>query len=70
MIAIAFGVHAVHLIGSVDRIGQGDVDRMVSWPKRQLVDMPIEEAIARYASIELDGPLIVTARGFGICLSD
>ena len=64
MFAIAFGVHAVHLIG------QGDGDRMVSWPKRQLVDMPIEEAIARYASIELDSPLIVTARGFGICLGD
>lgn len=64
MVASAFGVHAV------DLIAEGKSDRMVAWWNRQIVDVAIEDAIADYHSVELDGPLVKTARGLGICLGD
>ena len=64
LIASAFGVHAV------DLIAEGKFDRMVAWQNRQVVDVPIEEAIAHYQAVELDGAMIRTARGLGICLGD
>ncbi len=64
MVAAAFGVHAV------DLIAEGKSDRMVAWWNRQVIDVGIEEAIADYHSVELDGPLVKTARGLGICLGD
>ena len=62
--AHAFGVHAV------DLVAEGRDDRMVSWWNRQIVDVPITDAIANYHCVELDGPLVTTARGLGICLGD
>ncbi len=64
MIASAFGVHAV------DLVRDGKSDRMVAWWNRQIIDVAIEDAIANYHSVELDGPLVRTARGLGICLGD
>lgn len=64
LIASAFGVHAV------DLIAQGKFDRMVAWSNRQVIDVPIEDAIAHYQAVELDGTLVKTARGLGICLGD
>jgi ATP-dependent phosphofructokinase / diphosphate-dependent phosphofructokinase len=64
LIASAFGVHAV------DLIAQGRFDRMVAWQNRQVVDVPIEEAISHYQVVELDSALVRTARGLGISLGD
>lgn len=64
LIASAFGVHAVDLIAA------GKFDRMVAWQNRQVVDVPLEDAIAHYNEVELDGALVRTARGLGICLGD
>ena len=59
-----FGVHAV------DLIAEGRFDRMVSWRARQVVDIPIAEAIESYQAVEPDGALVETARGLGICFGD
>lgn len=65
LLASAFGVRAV------DLINEGRFDRMVAWRNRQLVDVPIEEAIAAYEAIDPKGDTLVhTARGLGICLGD
>ena len=64
LVASAFGVHAV------DLIAEGKFDRMVAWSNRGVIDVPITEAIARYACVELDGALVKTARGLGISLGD
>jgi 6-phosphofructokinase 1 len=62
--ASAFGVHAVELIAA------GRFDRMVAWQNRQVVDVPIMEAVAHYQAVDLNGALVRTARGLGICLGD
>ena len=64
MVAAAFGVHAV------DLVAEGKFDRLVAWSDRQVVDVALEEAIAHYKVIEMDEPLVRTARGLGICLGD
>lgn len=64
LLASAFGVHAV------DLVEQGKFDRMVAWSNRKVIDVPIEEAIASYAVVDLKGPLVHTARALGICLGD
>ena len=43
---------------------------MVGWSGRQVIDVPIEEAIAAYRAVDLEGPMVRTARGLGICLGD
>lgn len=60
--AAAFGVAAV------DLIAEGKFDHMVTWQNRQVVSVPIEEAIAQYSTVDPDGTLVKTARGLGICL--
>ena len=64
LIASAFGVHAVTLIQ------QGKFNRMVAWSNRQVIDVPIAEAIEHYQMVEKSGTLVQTARGLGICLGD
>ncbi|MDX1400299.1 MAG: ATP-dependent 6-phosphofructokinase [Kiloniellales bacterium] len=64
LMASIFGVHAVDLIAA------GKFDRMVAWSGRQVHDVPLADAIAAYRDVDLDGPLIKTARGLGICLGD
>lgn len=64
LLAQAFGVHAV------DLINQGKYDRMVAWSNREVIDVPIAEAIKHYQSVNPDGTLVKTARGLGICLGD
>ena len=64
IIASAFGVHAVELIE------QGKFGRMVGWSKRGVVDVPIEQAIESYKAVDLNDPLVKTARALGICLGD
>ena len=49
LVASAFGVHAVELIR------EGKFDRMVAWANRSVIDVPIEEAIAQYHAVDLNG---------------
>ena len=62
--ALAFGAAAVELIA------EGRVDRMVAWQNRQVVDIPIAEAIDQYSAVDPSGALVRTARGLGISLGD
>lgn len=64
LVASAFGVHAV------DLIAEGKFDRMVAWSDRGVIDVPIADAIAKYACVEMDGAMVKTARGLGISLGD
>ncbi len=64
LIAAAFGVYAVDLIAA------GKADRMVGWMDRQVIDIPIADAIAHPHLVDIDGPGVRTARGLGICLGD
>ncbi len=64
LLASAFGVHAV------DLIAQNRFDRMVAYGNREVIDVPLADAIARYQAVNPQGLLIRTARGLGICLGD
>ena len=64
LMASVFGVRAV------DLIAEGRFDRMVAWQNREVVDVPLAEAVARYAAVEPDGALVRTARGLGISLGE
>jgi phosphofructokinase-like protein len=64
LLASAFGVHAVELVA------QKKFDRMVAWQNREVVDVAIKDAISSYQEVNLDGTMIKTARGLGICLGD
>ncbi|MGL5063327.1 MAG: ATP-dependent 6-phosphofructokinase [Microcoleus sp.] len=64
VIASAFGVAAV------DLIAEGRFDRMVTWQQREVMNVPLEDAIAKYRAVEPESTLVKTARGLGICLGD
>ena len=64
MMASIFGVHAV------DLIAEGRFDRMVAWRARQVIDIPIAEAIESYQAVEPNSALVETARGLGISFGD
>jgi ATP-dependent phosphofructokinase / diphosphate-dependent phosphofructokinase len=64
LLGSAFGVYAVDLI--VAR----RFDRMVTWQNRRVVDVAIEDAIARYQAVDPSDALVHTARGLGIALGD
>ena len=57
-------------VAAVDLIAEGKFDHMVAWRNRQAISVPIEEAIQTYQTVPLDGALIKTAKGLGICLGD
>ena len=64
IIASAFGVHAV------DAVAEGKGDCLVVWQHRGVVDVPMEEVIMRYHSVDVGGALMRTARGLGISFGD
>jgi 6-phosphofructokinase 1 len=64
LMASVFGTHAVDLIAE-ERFG-----RMVAWNNREVVDLPLDTAVAGYCCVVPEGPLVKTARGLGICLGD
>jgi len=64
LMASVFGVHAV------DLVARGAFDRMVAWSNRQVVDVPLADAVAGYRDVEPDGALVRTARGLGISFGD
>jgi phosphofructokinase-like protein len=64
LLASAFGVYAVDLVAA------GRFDRMVAWQNRQVVDVPIAEAVASYQAVDPGDALVHTARGLGISFGD
>ena len=64
LMASVFGVHAV------DLIEQGRFGRMVAWQDRHVVDFDIDTAVSAPAVVDINGPMVRTARGLGICLGD
>ena len=64
LVASVFGVRAV------DLLADGQCDRMVAWRDRQVIDVPIGGAISAYSVVNIDGPVVATARGHGILLGD
>ncbi|MBD2301216.1 ATP-dependent 6-phosphofructokinase [Nostoc sp. FACHB-87] len=64
LVASAFGVAAVNLIE------EGKYDYMVAWQNRQVITVPIEEAIAQYKAVNPEDTLVQTARGLGIYLGE
>lgn len=62
LMASSFGVHAV------DLIAQKRFDRMVAWQNREVVDVSLSKAIKRYQAVDVEGTLVKTAKGLGICL--
>jgi len=64
VLASALGVHAVDLIAN------NKFNRVVAWQNRKVIDVSIEEAVAKYQPVDTHSTLIHTARGLGICLGD
>jgi 6-phosphofructokinase 1 len=64
LIGAAFGVAAV------DLIAENKPDHMVTWQHRQVISVPISDAISHYAVVDPQGTLVKTARGLGIYLGD
>ena len=62
--AAAFGSRAVNLLA------EGQRYRMVAWRDRQVIDVPISDAIANNCGVDVDGAFVATARGLGIHLGD
>jgi len=64
ILAAALGVHAVELVAA------GKSDLMVGWSKREVIEVPIEDAIAGYQDVNVEGTMMRTAKALGICLGD
>ncbi len=64
LIGSAFGVAAV------DLIAEGKFDHLVTWQNRQVVSVPITDAISHYHAVDPQGTLARTARGLGIYLGE
>lgn len=64
LMATVFGTHAV------DLVAQDRFDRTVVWRNRQVDDVAIEEAIATYAEVAVQGPLVHAARALGVSFGD
>jgi 6-phosphofructokinase 1 len=64
LLGAAFGVAALDLVAQ-DKFG-----RMVAWQNRRVVDVPIEEAIAQYGSVEVNGALVATALGLNTYIGE
>ena len=63
-LATRYGAAAVRLAAA------GGFDRMVALVKSQIVDLPLEEALATPKRVNLHGDAVVTARGLGISFGD
>lgn len=64
ILASAFGV------GAVELVAQRKYDYMVTWQNRQVVSVPILDAIKDYRAVDPEETLVKTARGLGICFGD
>jgi 6-phosphofructokinase 1 len=63
-VASAFGVAAVDLIAAEK------FDHMVAWQRREVIAVPIAQAISQYCAVNPASTLVKTARGLGIYLGD
>ena len=63
-LATRYGAAAVRLAAA------GGLDHMVALVKSQIVDIPLEEALAVPKRVNLEGDAVVTARGLGISFGD
>lgn len=63
-LATRYGAAAVRLAAA------GGLDHMVALVKSQIVDIPLEEALAIPKRVNLEGDAVVTARGLGISFGD
>lgn len=57
-------------VAAVDLIAENQFDRMVAWRDRQVMSIPIQDAIDRYCAVDPESALVKTARGLGIYLGD
>ena len=57
-------------VAAVDALAEGKSDRMVAWWNRTVIDVPLQDAIEAYNAVDINGSLVATARGLGICLGD
>lgn len=64
LLGSSLGVKAVELIS------ESKFDRMVAWQNRDVVDVPLLDAISSYRSVDVKGGLLKTAKGLGICMGD
>ncbi|MFZ1416519.1 MAG: ATP-dependent 6-phosphofructokinase [Defluviicoccus sp.] len=64
ILASSLGVHAA------DLAARGLSDRIVIWDRGKIVDVPLESVAGQTRALKLDGTLVETARGMGICLGD
>lgn len=64
ILGAAFGVAAV------DLVAQNQYDRMVAWINREVINVPISEAIAQYRAVDVEGTLIRTALGLGTYIGE
>ena len=64
ILASAFGVAAVELIA------KEKYDHMVTWQNRQVMSVPIAQAIKNYRAVNPEDTLVKTARDLGICFGD
>ncbi|MBD2149220.1 ATP-dependent 6-phosphofructokinase [Pseudanabaena sp. FACHB-1277] len=64
ILGAAFGVAAV------DLVAHKQYDRMVAWINREVISVPISEAIAQYRAVDVQGTLIRTALGLGTYIGE
>lgn len=64
LLASALGVRAM------DMVAEEKYHRMVAWHGRQVVDVPIEDAIKECRIVRVGGTLVHTARSLGISFGD
>ena len=64
VLGAAFGVRAV------DLINEQAFGRVVVWQNRRVADFPLDEVAGIHRNVEVDGPLMGTARGLGISFGD
>ena len=64
IIGSAFGTRAV------DLLAEGKTRRVVGWMNRKVVDVDLGELVATSGAVDINGDLVNTARGLGICLGD
>ncbi|MFV0431261.1 MAG: ATP-dependent 6-phosphofructokinase [Alphaproteobacteria bacterium] len=64
LMATAFGVHAV------DTLAAGRTGVMMAWQHRDIAEVNLDYVTSNYSSVDLDGAMVRTARGMGICLGD
>jgi 6-phosphofructokinase 1 len=57
-------------VAAVDLVAAQKYDRMVAWSNREVIDVPIAEAIAQYSAVDTSGTLIRTAIGLGTYIGE